>query len=242
QLEADLFAVDRYRNQLDLARQKLRVLENQTKPKEIIGFDSEILAAQAELSSAEKARDLEVAALEDILDQLDKCTIRVPEGLSGQVVYANIFSSRGGSEWVLEEGATVRERQVLVRLPNLQKMQVYAKVNEAQIAAVRENMPVEVQVDAMRQAGSFGGHVTKVNPYAEPESWTSGGVRRYGVYVELQDPPSSIRPGMNASVSIETRYEPAALQIPVQALAEQQGVYYVAVKSGESFETRVVEV
>lgn len=242
QLEADLFAVDRYRNQLDLARQKLRVLENQTKPKEIIGFDSEILAAQAELSSAEKARDLEVAALADILDQLEKCTIEVPEGLSGQVVYANVFSSRGGSEWVLEKGAAVREGQVLLRLPNLNKMQVFAKVNEAQIAAVDVGMPVKVQVDAMRSAGAFEGFVTKVNPYAEPESWTSGGVRRYGCYIELVDPPSNIRPGMNASVTIETRYEAEALQIPVQALAEQQGIYYIAVKQGESFETRKVKV
>ena len=242
QLEADLFAVDRYRNQLDLARQKLRVLENQTKPKEIIAFDSEILASQAELSSAEKARDLEVLALQDVMDQLDKCTIRVPEGMSGQVVYANIFSSRGGSEWVLEEGATVRERQVLLRLPNLNKMQVLAKVNEAQIARVKEGLPVEVKIDAMPQADPLEGRVVKVNPYAEPESWSSGGVRRYGVFVELLATPQGLRPGMNASVSIETMYEPSVLQVPVQALAEQQGIYYVAVKNGETFETRVVEL
>jgi len=242
QLEADLFAVDRYRNQLELARQKLRVLEQQTKPKEIIGFDSQILSAQAELASAEKARDLEVAALTEIEDQLAKCTITVPKGVSGQVVYANVYSSRGNSEWVLEEGAPVRERQVLVRLPNFQKMQIFAKVNEAQISAVEEGQSVEIQVDSQREAGPIRGIVTKVNPYAEPESWSSGGIRRYGVTISIQSPPTSLRPGGNASVSILTRYEPSAKQIPVQAFVKHGEKYFAVVKVGDRFETREIEV
>lgn len=242
QLQADLFAVERYRISLELARQKLKVLEQQTKPKEIIAFDSEILSSQAELASAEKARDVEVEALKEINDQLAKCDIVVPEGFSGQVVYANVFSSRGNSEWVLEEGAQVRERQVLMRLPNLAKMQIYAKVNEAQIAAVLEGMPVVIQVDAIRSQGPLQGKVTKVNAYAEPESWSSGGIRRYGVTIELVDPPTNIRPGMNASVTIQTRFEPAALQIPVQAFAEHEGKYYAVVKTETGFETREISV
>ncbi|MEZ6105247.1 MAG: hypothetical protein R3B96_03835 [Pirellulaceae bacterium] len=176
QLEADLFAVDRYRSQLDLARQKLRAGEsNQAEGNHWLRF--EILAAQAELSSAEKARDLEVAALEDILDQLDKCTIRVPEGLSGQVVYANIFSSRGGSggSWRKVRRWRTSSARATPESPE------DAGLRQGQRGSDRRR-PGEhagrVQVDAMRQAGSFGGHVTKVNPYAEPESWTSGGVRR----------------------------------------------------------------
>jgi hypothetical protein len=47
---------------------------------------------------------------------------------------------------------------------------------------------------------------------------------------------------MNASVSVQTMYEKDAIQVPVQALAEREGVYFCFVKRDESFVPVEVEV
>ena len=49
----------------------------------------------------------------------------------------------------MEEGATVRENQVLVRLPDQDKMQVKALINEQNITQIQRGMPASIQVDAL---------------------------------------------------------------------------------------------
>ena len=64
--------------------------------------------------------------LQEIEEQIAKCTILAPQ--DGQVVYANESDRRGNSEVIIEPGVAVRERQVIVRLPNPEYMQVAAKI------------------------------------------------------------------------------------------------------------------
>ena len=149
ELEAAKFAVERARNNLELAKIRLQVLETQTRKRQEIEFDSNIAALTTELDNEREILASEEKRLEDINDQIGKCVIKVREGEEGEVVYANIFSSRGNSEWVLEEGAEVREGLTLIRLPNRTKMEVFAKVNESQIKAVRKGQTVGVKVDAL---------------------------------------------------------------------------------------------
>ena len=115
QLRADQIALEKAQNVLDLAIQKKEVLENITKKKDVILLDSDIAAAEVSVTNALESKRIEVNQLEEIEDQLAFCNIVVPEGVSGEVVYHKEFDRRGGSEWVLEPGATVRERQVLIK-------------------------------------------------------------------------------------------------------------------------------
>ena len=62
----------------------------------------------------------------------------------------------------------VRERQVIIRLPNADDMQVKATVNEARVTLVRPGLPVSIRVDALKDE-VLEGEVTKVNQYAEAE-------------------------------------------------------------------------
>ena len=86
------------------------------------------------------------------------------------------------------------------------------------------------------------GIVQQVNNYPEPESWSSGGIKRFGITVRILNPQPGLRSGMNASVSVQTMYEKDAIQVPVQALAEREGVYFCFVKRDESFVPVEVEV
>lgn len=240
QVEAAFFAVEKSRKQLEQAKLSLGVLQVQTKLRQTIELDSAIAIKSVELTNEKKSYEVEVAQLKEIEEQLGKCVITVPPGVAGQVVYANIFSSRGNSEFVLEQGALVKEQQVLVRLPNLEKMQVYVRINEAQIASVKVGQPVKIEVDALRGVQAFRGEVIKVNPYAEPESWSSGGVRTYGAICRIENPIPELRPSMNALATIETRYGENALMVPIQAVYERKDQRLCLVKTGESYEWREV--
>jgi hypothetical protein len=63
------------------------------------------------------------------------------------------------------------------------------------------------------------------------------------VLVEILSPPEAMKPGMNASVTIQVKYEPDVVQAPLQTVYGVQGRHFVLVKSGEkNFETREIEV
>ena len=136
QMAAEKFAVAKAKiakekalNQKQLANTKLKVLVEITKEKELIQLNSDIEAANVQYNNEVESQKVEEGQLEEIKDLIAKCEIRVPKGVSGQVVYAK-ESSRGGTDWVLEEGTTVRERQVLVRLPDPEKMEVKASAHQ----------------------------------------------------------------------------------------------------------------
>ncbi len=240
QLEGDLFAVEKAKNELDTGKTKVEVLRKYTKAKMLKQFDSDIASAEAKWKSEQESNKLEMSRLQDIQKQIAACNITSPQ--DGQVVYANIYSHRGGSaEFVLEAGATVRENQTLIRLPDPSKMQVKATVNESRISLIRVGMPAQITVDAARDR-KLSGTVVKVNQYAEPGSWSSGNIQKYASFIEIHEPPPQIRTGMNAEVRIFVESLPEALQVPVQALCESKGHYFCLVKSGERFETREIQV
>ena len=226
---------------LDLAMEKKRVLEEISFKKETIQLDADIKASLVKLGSERKSLEVEKEKLAEIKENIEKCTIRVPEGVSGQVVYAK-ESSRGGNDWILEEGTSVRQNQVLVRLPNPEKMEVKALINEQSITQISNGMPAIVKVDALNNS-MLKGVVTKVNQYAESSGWMSSSIRKYAVFVKILEPPITLKPGMNASVTIQVQYEPDVLLAPIQTIYAVQDKQFCLLRKGEDqWETREVIV
>jgi len=231
--------VTRGENMRLLAEKKLEVLENITKSRFLLQFDSEVQSAEVSLASQSEAYEVERTKLQEIEKMMEMCTIVVPKGVSGTVVYAT-ESSRSGNDWVLEEGGTVRENQVLVRLPNPKRMEVKALINEQSITQIKVGMPAKIRVDALNNR-TLQGIVTKVNQYAEQSGWMSSNVRKYAAFVRIIEPPDELKPGMNASVSIQTQYEENGLIAPIQSVYGLQDRQFCLVKVGENrWETREV--
>jgi len=247
QLISDQFAVktaeiaaEKGRNSEELAQKKLHVLDEITRKKEIIRLESEIKSAKVQLASQQEAMRVEQGKERDIQIQISRCAVVVPDDVTGQVVYA--VERQRGDDWVLEKGIEVRQNQVLIRLPNPRKMEVKALVNEQSITRVRADMPVLVQVDALNDK-KLQGVVTKVNQYAESGGWMRSTVRKYAVFIQILDPPQTLKPGMNASVSIQTNYEQEALQAPLQTVyGVQDRQFCLAVRGENEYETLEVGV
>ncbi len=241
QLKGDRIAVQRAQNSYELATKKLQVLDEVTKLKEMIKLDSDIRAAEVKFANEKEKLNIEENKRAEIETQIKNCTVFPPKGVSGQVVY-NKESGRGGqTEWVLVEGATVRERQVLIRIPNPTKMEVKALINEQSITAVRTKMPVLIKVDALHNS-NLKGVVTSVSQYAQAGDFMSGSIKKFPVLVKIFDPPEELKPGMNGSVAIQAIYLESAVQVPVQCIYAAQDSRFCLVKSGEALETVEVKI
>jgi multidrug resistance efflux pump len=231
QLKADEFAVQKSEIDLNLALGRLKTLEKITQRKMLVGFDSDIETARASQDTAQKNLVEEESELKLIRQQIVNCMVYAPAG--GQVVHANKQSSRSGSEFIVEPGAMVRERQTIIYLPDTDRMQVKAKVNEGRVAYVRVGQQVKIKVGAL-EGQELDGVVEKVNPYAEPTGYFSSGVKEYATYIRILDPPATIRTGMSAEVSIFVQSENNALQVPVQVLHEENTELYCLVRSAKN--------
>ncbi len=235
QLEGDRFAVDRTRKELDIARNKLDILRRLTKKKMLGQYQSEIHIGDAKLASARKIYELDIDKLKLIQSQIEACTVYAPS--AGQVVYANQTGRRGDSEFIVEEGALLRENQVVIKLPDPQKMQVKAKINESRIDHVREGQYVEIRFDAIPDS-VVDGVVTKVDEYPLAGNWFSAGVREYGTAIRIENPPSSLRPGMTAQVRVFVEQQKDVLRVPVQTVFEHGDTHFCLVMNNGKIESR----
>lgn len=239
QLRGEQFRVDAAKNDLDLANQKLEVLDNYTKEKMLTQLNSDVEATKVTWENEEASYKEELSKLEEINEQITRCKVTAPQ--AGQVVYANVQSSRSSSEFVVEPGAAVRERQVIIRLPDPNNMQVRAKINEARINLVQIGMPVSIVIDAFGDR-VLRGEVTKVNKYAEPGNWWSSTAKEYITLIRILDPPPEIRSGLTAAVRIQVDHRDNVLQVPVQAVCEHDGQTFCLVKNGAGWATRRVVI
>jgi multidrug resistance efflux pump len=239
QLEGERFRVDAAQNDLDLAKRRLEVLEKYTKEKMLTQLNSDAQAAEVRWRNEQGSYQEELKKLKDIEDQVAKCKVYAPQ--DGQVVYANITSSRSGSEFVVEPGAMVRENQVVIRLPDPTSMQVKAKVSESRINLVKEGMPVSIRIDAFGDS-VLEGSVIRVNKYAEPGNWFSSSIKEYATFIQIHDPPLSLRVGLTAEVRIHVESRADALQVPVQAIYDRGGQTFCLVQNGTDWDTREVVI
>ena len=239
QLEADAFAVEKAKGELETANTKLRVIDEYTKKKMLTELDSNILAADAQLKAQLNSHELDLSRLNDIREQIKKCVLTAPA--AGQVKYANERNRRGGEDVIIEPGLQVRQGQVLIRLPDPSKMVVDSKINEAQIEMVKAGMKAKVSVDALPNA-EFPGEVFRVNDYPEPSGWFSSNVKEYGTEVRILGTHKSLRPGLTAKVSIEVNRLPNVLMVPVQSVAEHGGKHYCLVERRDSWELRELKI
>ena len=239
QVQAEGFAVSNARNVLESAKARLEILERLTKEKFKVQYESDIEAANAKLKSDSSVLAEEEDKLKDIQDQIAKCVIMSPA--DGVVVHNNSYSSRGGNaEFVVEEGALVRERQTIIKLPDPTKMQVKTSINEQNITLIAEGMAAKIKVNAVE--GDMLARIKRVNKYPEPGSWFSSSVKKYTTFVEILAPAPSIRTGMTAEVRIFVRQIPDALQIPVHGIYEYRKHHFCLRKNGNKWDTVPVKI
>jgi Membrane-fusion protein len=152
----------------------------------------------------------------------------------GLVIYANKRSYRQETE--IKEGVAVRERQVILQLPDLTTMRADVEVHESKVDEIKPGMPATVRV----QGESFAGAVTAVAN--RPESNYFSSAKKYIVQVKIDGTSPVLRPGFTAEAEIIVADLKNVIAVPVATVIEQDGEYVCAVREGNAASRRVVEL
>ncbi|MBL7928758.1 MAG: efflux RND transporter periplasmic adaptor subunit [Bacteroidia bacterium] len=171
-----------------------------------------VKAAEYGINSAE-------AALKEARENLNKTTIYAP--VDGTISKLNV--TRG--ERV--QGVTGFQGTELMRIANLNEMEVQADVSESDIIRVKLNDTTIVEVDAYRDK-KFKGIVTEIaNSAAMTSQVATDQVTNYPVKIRvlresyedlLQQQTTPFRPGMSATVEIQTKRVGNVITVPIQSV------------------------
>ena len=230
QLEADRFAVEKARKELDSAKTKLEVLNRFTKQKALNKLRSDVETAEARLAARQNSHNLDAEKLVQVEAQIEKCVITAPT--SGQVVYATEARGTSTGEPAIAEGKLVRERQLIVRLPDPKRMQVSARVNESRVDKVKNDMQVTIKVDAFPGMELLG-TVREVGEYPLPNASAYSTLKEYSSIIEIHDPPDGLRAGMTAQAAIQIHTVDQAVQVPLQAVIQRDDRFFCIVTGEE---------
>lgn len=240
QVEADEFAVERSKLELDSAKTAKTVLEKFTRAKMLKELEAKREAAGALVKSEQAAFNLEQSKLHRLERQMANCEIKAPQ--NGIVIYANEQGGRGfntGSGVKIEEGATVRESQTILRLPDLSNMQVKMTVHETKVERLKVGYPASVQIGDRE----FQGKIVSIANQPEPSSWMNANLKEYATIVKIEGEAEGLKPAMTAEVEVLVADLPDVLTVPVSCVVEQGGKFYAwAVKGPEKFERRPLTV
>jgi RND family efflux transporter MFP subunit len=222
---------------LEQAQSRLNLIQNYTKGKRIKELKGELEKALVEEQARKDRSSLERSRITHLEKQITNCKLIAP--CDGTVVYGNNSWRRQGPP-AIEEGAMVRERQILVNIIDLgAPMQVNVKVPEARIKQVKPGQKVRVAIDAF-PSETFTGLVDEVAPLPDPTAPTSP-VRVFTTKVRLVQKSPQLRPNMTATADIIVEERDDVLTVPSQAVIRSPGKWQVAVKApGGGFELRDV--
>lgn len=232
QVEADEFAVKRAKLELDFAQTSKDVLEKFTREKTTKGLEATRDAAQALARSELATVELEKAKLDKLTKQLEKCVILAPK--AGMVVYFAERSRFGSSNSQIEEGSPVRERQTIIQLPDLTKMQAKMPVHESKVEQVHAGQRAYLKV----LDREFQGAVTSIANQPESKSFFAAKVKEYPAEIRIEGDCEGLRPGMTAEVEILIANLEDVLTVPVSAVVVKGDQFFGYVKTSDGPQIR----
>ncbi|MBL9138079.1 MAG: efflux RND transporter periplasmic adaptor subunit [Verrucomicrobiales bacterium] len=256
-LDSDRLSVMNTRNSLIVASNQLWMLKKFDLAKLREKYESDVREAEQELTRVIAQSTRRIAQYEaDLITQsntlalsqrkldrdrknLDACKVQAPQ--DGLVVYP-VGENRFSQESLIEEGAVVRNRQELIKLPDTSRMKVTVKVHESHVNMVRPGLPAFVVLDSMPDT-RFAAVVEKVGLLPDTSSrWGNPNLKVYNTDVHITDGLPDIKPGVSAKAEIIITNISDSLSVPIQAVTTLKGRQVVYLANGEQGEAKPVEV
>src|SRR2546428_3952953 len=151
--------------------------------------------------------------LQTAKDAMDDTQVRAP--LKGTIIQKNVELGTVISSPTKDVGGGT----VLLRMANLDTVQVSALVDETDVGKVQPGIPVTITVDAFPNR-PFDGQVLKI----EPQAQVNQNVTMFPALVNILNPGHLLKPGMNTEVEIHIGQRQGVLAIPNAALRTQRDV------------------
>ena len=240
----DLLVLEKYTHEKELTDRRNKVVQAEKKLTRVQRENASQLAQKlADLQSKEQTLQLRREQLKEEEEQLAACTIQAPS--DGMVVYATSGGSGGWGrrDTPLGPGATVRQQELLIRLPDTSAMKAVARISEAQVTRLRvdPNNPIRATVEIVGQPNPIGATLTNISIMADSGSrFFSPDTKEYPVDVTLDQTPSGLKPGLSVTTKLFIDRLRQVLAVPLGAVYAAGRDSYVFVRNGR--EVRPVKV
>jgi multidrug resistance efflux pump len=175
---------------LEQSRAKLAALETT--------FEFKRKAAAAEIRILEIQRDRARAAMEHAENNAQRMTIVAP--FDGLVVPKQTW--KGGTMGDVQEGEEVRAGLPILDVVDPTRMQVRARVNQADIGFVRIGQTARISLDAYPDL-TFNGRVEQLSPLALLSTLTPK-VRSFVAIVSIEGSHPNLMPDLSAAIDLQT--------------------------------------
>lgn len=230
---------------LEKAKRALEVLEAYTHTADLKQKESDLAEATKECERIRKAADAEAERkrkaletkkkeLELIQDQLakfrtqqEKCKVYAPT--QGFVVYGagggHYYSFDGSGQ--IKEGATVHERQIMMRLPDTSQMIAVVRIHEAKTDRIKMGQDATLEIEGL-PGQQFTGTVTKIAVVADTQNrWLNPDLKEYETEITMESNGTALKPGVTAHAEIMVERVEQRLAVPVQAVFTKSGRNFV---------------
>jgi HlyD family secretion protein len=219
QAEASLSAAE-----ADCLQQKSQMLNAQLDFHRAQDIYQKRVLSETDFNAAQTKSEVSKAAYQASVHRVDQARSSLDQA---KVTLAKcvIFSPIDGTISVLN--SELAERVVatgnfagteVMRIANLDALEVRVDVNENDVVNVKVGDPVRIRIDAY-SGHEFHGEVKRIASTATVQNQgTQQEVTNFEVRVEILHPDRKIRPGMSASVEIETQTVQNAISVPIQSV------------------------
>lgn len=262
ELEAEELNLNKANNKMEQEETSLKLYIQYTFPKDaeekLSDYENAVMSYQrqvkeniaekaqeaARYSSAERKFNLERVKLADVNEQIELATIIAQR--PGLVVYGaadqNSMRWRSNSQEAIQEGATVRERQPILTIPDMREMAVKVNIHESAVQRVAVGQLVKVSVDAFPDE-QLTGVVIKVAVVADSaNSFMNPDLKVYPTTIKIDGTHDWLRPGMSAEIDILVRSLEDIVYVPIQAVTYFDDERVVYVSNRGRTERREIEV
>lgn len=210
---------------------------------------SKLAQAEAKLNSAEARFELQSRKRDELQEQITKCVIRATK--PGLVVYGEGNRSYYRENDRIEEGAAVRERQVIITIPDTSQMTVDVKVHESYVKKVMKGQKARVTVDAFPDI-VLDGEVFRIAVLPDSQNrWMNPDLKVYSTAILIDGHQEWLKPGMSAEAEIVIEVLKDVIRAPLQAVTQEGDETVVYVMDGGpqrrpvvtgSFDTTFIEI
>jgi multidrug efflux pump subunit AcrA (membrane-fusion protein) len=244
-----LMAQRGYVSDLEIERREFRVIESQlavevketdidvlqrfTKEEELIRLRGEYAKASAQFEASDERAGADASRRDRAIAEEKFCVLTAPK--TGLVIHPSAARWRNAPE--ITEGGTVHKDQVLLLMPDMEKMQVNVGVHESIIDSIEPGLRAWITLPGQ----VLEGKVAEVADITRPAGWWTGNVVKYDTIIELPNVPG-LKPGMSAEVEVIIAVQSNVLLIPVAAVVETKTEHLCWVKTSTGTERRVLQL
>jgi len=193
---------------------------------------------KAKIASITRQKEQAQSDVEITKSRIAQMEIKAP--IAGVLVFSLNYSQGWMNAKPFKVGDNVFAGMGLVEIPDLESLEMDAKVEEIDRGRIATGQDVRIRVDSLPEI-TMSTKIKSISPLAET-SYEWPPTRSFRAYALIEKPDPRLRPNMNGGMDIIINRIPEAISIPSKALFTHNGKPRVYLASNGSYRPMEVQV